>query len=226
MSCRHLIGALLLTYAAALLLLIPLSWIGEIYGWGTQSLLGSHGMSWLITELLPTARTAPWAETALLLIALSMLLESGLIAAFRPHTRSLRERRALQAVAVGVLLTILLFAILFATNSPLLFSPLATFNGSPIHQSLVPLLLLWLSLLALIHGLAIGRFLTLSDMLQAATTLPRRAAILIITLPLTALLCAALNYAFPPLAFQPIIPHSLYALTLIITLIDCKTTRT
>lgn len=224
MSSSRPQSILLLTYTAALLILIPLSWIGEIYGWGTQSLLGSYGMSWLITELMPTAKTAPWPEIALLLVTLSLLIKSGLATALRPHARrNLRERRALQAVAVAIALTLLLLIILFTTNSPLLFSPLGSLKGSPIHHAFLTLLMLWIALLAIIHGIALGRMLTLADILCAATRLPQQTAPLIISLPLTAILCAALNYAFPPLAFQPLIPHILYTLTVITALLACKT---
>lgn len=226
MSRSPLTIALLLIYAAAILLLLPLSWAGEIYGWGTQSLLSSNGLSWLICQLLPAARTAPWAETTLLLVSLSMIIHSGLANNLRPHThRSLRQQRALQAVSIFIIFTLLLLLILFTTHSPLLISPLGTLRGSPIHQSLLTLILLYICLLSLIHGIAVGRFLSLNDTLHAATHLPIQANRLIIILPITAILITALTYAFPQLLSLNSYLLTLYSFPIIAQLIDIIRTR-
>ena len=197
--CQALADAMVVVYLALLLLVALLSWVGDVYGWGVGNLLSREGLCRGCSHLTANVSAAPIGTLLLLIICLSTLLESGLFALRGKGRRSLRERKALQAVAVTGLIILAVLAVMLLSASPLLLSPLGTFSGSPFHHSALPLIALLLTLLALVYGISSGRFLSLGDVLSACVLLLSRYPVYLLSIFCGAQLLAALRYALPTL---------------------------
>lgn len=215
-------------------LLVPLSWVGSVYDWGTNSLLDARGQSWLFSSLLDNFRRAPLAEVALVLLTASLLRESGLpevLARCGCCTKSaalskaasgfsLSERRALQLFLSYVVLSATAVIALVATSSPLVVSSLGTFRGSPLHRAAFPLVLLWLMGAALVYGFSSGRLGGPGEALRVSGSLLARSAPCFATLFFVAQLLAAVCYVFPSFTCSPLLCALLYALPPLLHLVE------
>ena len=200
--CHTVADAMVVVYLVLLLLLMLLSWMGDVYGWGVGNLLSREGLCWGCSHLTANVSEAPLGGLLLLIICISTLIESGLLAP-RGKTRrkrSLRERKALQAVAVLVLLIVIVLGAMLVSASPLILSPLGRFSGSPLQHSALPLALLLLTLLALVYGISAGRFLSFGDVLRACVLFLIRYPTYVLSVFTGAQLLAALRYALPTLS--------------------------
>lgn len=203
-NCARAADRLLVAYVCSLVLLMLLSWVGDVYEWGMRNLLDGEGTVWILSQLTENFRRAPLAEIVLLLLCASLLVESGLITMLYHRPHSLRERRASQFVLVYVIVSLVVLAVLFVTSSHLVISSLGTFVGSPLERASFPLTVLWAMVMALIYGVSSSRLLGLSDALRASGRWLARVAPAFVTLFFAAQLIAALCYAFPLLASLPV----------------------
>lgn len=201
-------------------MLVPLSWVGSVYDWGTNNLLDARGQSWLFSSLLDNFRHAPLAEVVLVLLAVSLVRESGVPEAFTRRRHSLSERRALQFFLGYVLLSAIVVIALVAMSSPLVVSSLGTFRGAPLHRAAFPLVLLWLMGAALVHGFSSGRLGSPGEALRVSGRLLARSAPCFATLFFAAQLLAAVGYVFPTLTCRPLLCALLYALPPLLHIVE------
>lgn len=195
------VAALLpIVYICAEVLLMLLSWVGDVYDWGIDNLLDAEGLAWFFASLLDNFRKAPLAELTLVLLTASLAWESGLPNMFTRRRHSLSERRALQFLVTYALLSVLALIALAATSSPLIVSSLGTFRGAPLHRAAFPLVLLWLMGGALIFGWSSGRLAGLDDALRLGGLLLSQAAPCFATLFFASQLLAAVCFVFPHFA--------------------------
>lgn len=166
-----------LLFIILIVLTAIVSWVGSIYGQGMHSLLDGEGLRWVFTHVIANLRVSPWCETVMGLSVLGLLTESELPQVFMPRfwqrgRRSLKKLRALQ-VTLAVFIVLLLITLYFvlAPASPVL-SAFGHFSRSPFYYGLYPFILVSLTLLSITYGSLSGRFLSLSDTVQAMVALP------------------------------------------------------
>lgn len=195
-----MISALLIL---ALLLLSLLSWIGNVYDWGLQSLYSAEGLRWLVSNALPNLRQAPLTETLLVSICLGVLVESGLpfmlwkILRQRHTHPTLKQQRALQFTLLTSLLLLATLAVLTLIPPYILLSAFGTFTHSPLAQGAPILLLLLCASIGIVYGGLSGRFLSFSDVLRACTHWPTLLARCYATMLLAAELLACIAFVWP-----------------------------
>jgi len=194
------ISALLLI---ALLLLSMLSWIGNVYDWGLQSLYSAEGLRWLVGNALPNLRQAPLTETLLATTLLGVLIESGLPSILwktlrHRHTHpTLKQQRALQFTLLTTLLLIALLAALTLIPPYILLNAFGTLPHSALSQGAPILLLLLCTSIGIVYGGLSGRFLSFTDILHACTHWPTHLASCYATMLLAAELLACIAYVWP-----------------------------
>lgn len=183
---------LLLLVAEAVLILV--SWIlSAMRVDGVRSLLSGEGVRWLFGNF--TAMVAsPWlACLVLMLMALGCLQKSGLIG--HPHN-SYRDRMALRITIVLLALYVGVVLLLTAIPHAVLLSSTGSLFPSPFSRSIVPILSFGMILISVSYGLVSGRFLTLSDILDALSFGCRKGAPLFIFYILAIQLYESLKFVF------------------------------
>lgn len=196
------LAALLLS---ALFILSVISWIGDVYGWGLQSLYSADGIRWAVANALPNLRDAPMAEVMLATASLGLAAESGLIGAMvalcRPRAirLTLKQRRALQW---AVLLSLcLLSLVLWLTFLPpyVLLGAFGTLKGSAFIEGLPALLSLLCICMALVYGGLSGRFQSFAHVLAACSAWPARLSGCFVVMLIVAEMLSCIDYVFPRL---------------------------
>lgn len=214
------LAALLLS---ALFLLSVISWIGDVYDWGLQSLYSAEGIRWAVAHALTNLRGAPLTEVMLSAVCLGLTAESGFLSALaalcRPlplgrRTRAprltLKQRRALQLAALAALA--LLGLALWLTLFPpyVLLSAFGTLRGSAFLQGLPALLCLVCISLGMVYGGLSGRFQTFAHVLDAASAWPARLASCFVVMLIVAELLSCLDYVVLSLAQLPRLRHLIH----------------
>lgn len=199
-------------FLITLLLLSLLSWIGNVYDWGLQSLYSAEGLRFLVSNALPNLRQAPLTETLLATICLGVLTESGLptiltrIVRRRRHARpTLKQQRALQLTFLLLLLLLAILAALTLIPPYILLSAFGTFADSALAAGLPVLLLLLLASIGIVYGGLSGQFLSFADVLRACAHWPTRLASQYATMLLAAELIACIAYVCPSVQHHPLL---------------------
>ena len=171
-----------------------ISWIGNIYGWGLNNLFSQAGIRWTVTYFIPNISCAPFAEVMSSLIALGVLIESGIFGAFSKKA-SLKQQRALSlAIAVLVIIVIVLACMVLLPNAVLL-SPFGTFAESPFSEGLLGILCVTVIIVGNVYGLASGRFFNLTDTNKAHVSLIIPCLPCFLSMMLTAVLMESMTYS-------------------------------
>lgn len=192
----------------ALFLLSVISWIGDVYGWGLQSLYSAEGIRWTVANLLPNLRRAPLPEVVTAAAGVGVLVESGIFAALWTMARrtvprlTLKQRRALQFSAVTALALLALLLWLTAFPPYVLLSAFGTFHGSALEQGLPALCCLACACVGMVYGGLSGRFLTMADFLRSCHVWVSRLAAYFVVMLLVAELLGCVDYVIPALGEQ------------------------
>ena len=185
----------------SILVLVIVSWLGSIYGWGMNSMLSTYGLRWMVAMGLENFKHAPVAEVLIGTMTLSTLSESGFLSACRSlfsfkKSYSLKKKRAFQ-ISMTVLFLLLLF-IFIATFLPgaVLLSAFGTYQGSAIRMGLFPLILILFVSVGITYGYASGTFSNASDTIRSIVYLPSRIAAFFVTMLMASQLIGCFHYVF------------------------------
>lgn len=171
-----------------------ISWIGDIFGWGLNNLFSQAGIRWTVTYLIPNISCAPFAELMSGLIALGVLIESGLFGAFTKKA-SLKQQRALSlAILVFIIIVVVLACMVLLPNAVLL-SPFGTLTDSPFSEGLYGLICVTVIIVGNVYGLSSGRFFNLADTIKAHVSLVVPCLPCFLSLMLTAVLMMSMTYS-------------------------------
>lgn len=154
------------TVIVLLVALFFVSWGMDIYFDGIEGLLSARGIRWLCSYILPNFAAVPLAVIILLLMAFSVVRESGLFQVFRRHV-SLKQKRALQITGLASLVVVCLFSLLLILPDAVLLSAFGTIRQSAFSKGLPGLLLCMVIFVGNVYGYTAGRFVTMRDFVRA-----------------------------------------------------------
>ena len=217
MKIKHLAACLPLVSAALLLVVAAASWIGNIYGFGVRNLFSADGIRWEVTNFIANMQEAPFAVIFISLIALSVVARSGLLQALLQTFRRkapLKQRRALSLVVAVLILILVIIALLLIPSGAVLRSSFGTITQSPFTRGLFGLSALTCIICGNVFGVMAGHFASLHDTLRAHTHLLFQCPCSIVSMLVTAQLCAAATYS-------GIVPDSPFACNAIAALLYC-----
>jgi len=223
-------------YILAIVLLVILAWVGNIYDFDTRSLFTEEGVRWAITSPVRNLARSPLPQICFILMALGLLTQSGMGELLRrparrstaqksPNRLTLKQRRALQFTAITAILLILFFILLITQQKQILLSPLGTLPGSPLLHAILPIVALFFAVIGIVYGTACGLYNSLSDILSAAAFYFAHIPTYFITHLFAAQLIATIFYLFPnsPIPHLPL--QLLYYIPLLLHLIRFHQTR-
>ena len=161
----NFIITLCMVIIAANLLLILFSWIASAMGIiAVRSLISSEGIRWFMGNFSDIIATPVLAWLLLLSVAYSALRGSGLYTTLRKILRGERlvfkQRLALRASVVTLLLIAVIVALLVLTPHAVLLSPVGSVFPSPFSRSLIPLIAGTITLISIIYGTFSGTITT------------------------------------------------------------------
>ncbi len=192
---RRFLNILPLILIILIVLMAVVSWIANVYGAECRNILSSEGMRWMVAMFMENFRLAPWHYIIIALATASMIVESGVISGFSKQ-KYLRQRRAYMLVAMALALFVAIAIVLSLLPGNVLLSAFGTFNNSALQRGLFPIIAIILYVLSLIYAFAIGRFNSVSDVIQATVSLPVKIADYFITLFVASQFIAVILYAF------------------------------
>lgn len=169
MTLRKVVDYLVVALAAALLLLILVSWFVTA-AWPDlpmRSLLSSEGIRWLFGSFAQNLLTPLLAWLVLGSVAYGTVVSSGLTELRRPIT--FRQRSALQFVAIEALIFLAVLLLLTLIPQAPLLSATGQLFPSALSDGLVPFVCFAVTVMALTFGFTTGRFNTLRDMVRSLT---------------------------------------------------------
>ena len=169
MTLRKVVDYFVVALAAALLLLILVSWFVTA-AWPDlpmRSLLSSEGIRWLFGSFAQNLLTPLLAWLILGSVAYGTVVSSGLVELRHPIT--FRQRSALQFVAIEALIFLAVLLLLTLIPQAPLLSATGLLFPSALSDGLVPFVCFSVTVMALTFGFTTGRFTTLRDMVRSLT---------------------------------------------------------
>ena len=169
MTLRKVVDYLVVALAAALFLLILVSWFVTA-AWPDlpmRSLLSSEGIRWLFGSFAQNLLTPLLAWLVLGSVAYGTVVSSGLAELRRPIT--FRQRSALQFVAIEALIFLAVLLLLTLIPQAPLLSATGQLFPSALSDGLVPFVCFAVTVMALTFGFTTGRLTTLRDMVRSLT---------------------------------------------------------
>lgn len=166
-------------------LLLMLLWVASLFlgvaelfthsGSGFNNLFSGEGVRWALYTALQSVDAAPWGSMVMLLAAMGVVAESGLVStltellSFRSLS-TIRRYAGLLSLMILILFAVLLF---FASLSPwrLLAGVTEDWSTSPLYYGWVLILFLLLLLVALMHGSVCGYYRSVSDVVRGLCSL-------------------------------------------------------
>lgn len=184
-----------------LLVMIPVvyiaSWVGSLYNPQVCSLLSDDGIRWTVSHPIANFSTVPLGSILVLMMTISVLIESGLFELVRGRT-SLKQRRAIIITScVMVFVAVIIGMMLFLADA-VIVSPLGTFADSALARGGIGVLMVFFIILGNVYGFASGRFVTTRDFIYAHRKLLTECASYFIALFLSAQLVCSLEYSNLP----------------------------
>ena len=174
MNYKNIIKQVLQCYfigiAVLLVALLFVSWVLSIYVEGIQGLLTARGIRWMCSNIVPNFAAVSLAKRLMEMMALSVLLESGIFHTLRGHI-SLKQKRALQMTGIFTLMVVGVFSLLLLLPKAVLLSAFGTFHNSAFSKGLYGLLLCLAMFVGNIYGYTSGKFLRLYDFVHAHVSL-------------------------------------------------------
>lgn len=184
--------------------LILTSWIlSATMTRGVRSLLSGEGIRWLLGGFTEAMASPLFVWLVLVLIALGSLVRSGLLGVVRSllsgrraSVAGYRDRVALRAVLVFLIIYVAVVLLLTVVPHAILLSATGSLWPSPFSRSIVPLATFGLTLVAVAFGVISGRLMSLSDILEALCLGLRRGAPLLVVYILAMQFAASLLFVF------------------------------
>lgn len=182
-------------YSVAAVLIVIMSWLGNYYGFNVRNILSADGLRWFVENLIPNMALSPLAEIVFLLMAVSVVVESGLLKVFSRNL-SPKQLRALQLTGALFLIYCVSLVLLMFFSSSILLSALGTISGSPLGRGILGIIVISLLLMGNFYGFVSGRLVTTNDFVLAHCELIRQISPFFITVVIASQLIAFINYAF------------------------------
>lgn len=173
------------------------SWAGSAYNNDIHNLLDADGVRWVITHILSNYSDLPLAYILLLLVAFSIMSESGWICWVFPknHPLMLKQLRAYTYTnLLAIVLTSIFVFVVLMPGSPLL-NAFGGFEHSPLSIGWSILLLLFFILLSNVYGYISGQLTTSTDFLKAHTRFLNKYSYAFLTMFVVSQICGCLNYS-------------------------------
>lgn len=190
---KRLLTVIVVVLVAAWCLLVLLSWLlSAMMVEGVRSLLSGEGVRWLFAHFADGLASPPLVWLLLAAMAGGCLQRSGLLAPSSAYHRGTGLRVALLLVSLYVAAIVLLVA----PPHALLLSATGTLAHSPFSRALVPLVCLGVVLGSVAYGMAVRRFTSLTDIIDAMAHGLRAAAPLLLLYVLAAQLLLSLFFVF------------------------------
>jgi p-aminobenzoyl-glutamate transporter AbgT len=163
---RRILQCYFVGIALSFVVLLFASWVLSIYVDGVEGLLTARGIRWMCSNIVPNFAAVPLAKRLMEMMALSVLLESGIFRTFRGHI-SLKQKRALQITGISVLVVVGLFSLLLFLPNAVLLSAFGTISHSAFSKGLHGLLVCLVIFLGNVYGYTSGQFTTLHHFVHA-----------------------------------------------------------
>lgn len=178
---------------AATIVVAILSWIGDAYQMGVNSLFSANGIRWLSRNLVSNFINAPLSHTLLLTTGISILVESG-ITELTPKHMSLKERRAFVQTLMTCAFYCIIIALLSLPPHSVLRSVFGTLSSSPLTDGLHGMLFILILLAGNTYGYFSGRLVSMEDFVSAHTSLLKKISPHFITMFTVSEFIGCLNY--------------------------------
>lgn len=184
--------------------LILTSWIlSATMTRGVRSLLSDEGLRWLLGGFTEVMASPLLVWLVLVLIATGCFVRSGLssvtrslLTGRRASVASYRDRVALRAVLVFLIIYVAVVLLLTVIPHAILLSATGSLWPSPFSRSVVPLAAFGVAVSAAAFGVISGRLVSLTDILEALTAGLRRGAPLFLVYILAMQFAASLRFVF------------------------------
>jgi len=173
------------------------TWVVGAYNDNVRSLLDTEGIRWGVTHILANFSRIPLATILLILVTVSVVLESGWLCWLSPknHPLMLKQLRAYTYTnLLLVVIAVFVACLLLVPGSPFL-NAFGSFEHSPLLKGWFPLLSLLIILLANLYGYLSGHLTTSADFAFAHTRLLRQLAPGFVTLFVVAQIGGCLDYS-------------------------------
>ncbi|MBQ6965805.1 MAG: AbgT family transporter [Bacteroidaceae bacterium] len=167
---RRVLKCYFVGIAFSFIILLFTSWVMSIYVDGVEGLLTARGIRWMCSNIVPNFAAVSLAKRLMELMALSVLLESGIFQAAHGHI-SLKQKRAFQITGISTLVIVGLFSLLLLLPNALLLSAFGTFRHSAFSKGLYGLLLCLAIFIGNVYGYTSGRFVKFHDFIHAHVSL-------------------------------------------------------
>lgn len=178
-----------------LMLLFSLyTWIGNICGIEVRSLYSADGIRWCVTHFVSNIGRAPFAEVLTGLVTLSVMRQSGIMLSLNRRS-SLKQKRALSFSLLVLLIGLAIVVCLLLPPYMVLLNPFGKIANSPFTHGLYAIICLLLIVVCNVYGLISGRFVNLSDMVEAHTHALKRHCSCFIIMMLIAEFIGCLSYS-------------------------------
>lgn len=160
------------------LVLALFSWIGSIYGVGeVQSLLSAEGIRWVLGHVVDNYVQCPALGMMLILfMGGGIVTQSGLYDVVKRFCRkekqlSRKERRALVAASVTLLVYIVLVSLSVWLPGNFLLSVTGSWLHSPFAEGFVYILSVGIGLVGMVYGYVSDTFRSMADVIRSMASL-------------------------------------------------------
>jgi len=186
-------------FPIALLIIIPLvyiaSWGAHLYFPQVNSLLDDEGVRWTVSHPIENFSSVPLGGIILLLMTVSVFIESGLLELCRGGRVSLKQRRALVITSAVMAFVIIIVGIMLFVPQAVVLSPLGSFADSAFAKGAGGILMIVLIILGNVYGFASGRFVTTRDFIYAHRFMIAESASYFVTLFISSQVICSLEYS-------------------------------
>lgn len=173
------------------------TWMVGAYNNEVRSLLDSDGVRWGITHILSNFSRLPLATILMLLVTVSVVLESGWLSWMFPknHPLMLKQLRAYTYTnLLLIVITVFFVFVLLMPGSPFL-NAFGGFAHSPLLKGWFSILSLLIIFIANVYGYLSGRLTTSNDFAFAHTRLLRKYAPAFVPLFIVAQIGGCMDYS-------------------------------
>lgn len=191
-ATSYLNGAIAIL-SLVLVALFMLSWIVSIYSDGVNGLLTPRGVRWVVSSVMGNFASTPLAEIISGMIAFGVLRDSKILSLLSSKP-TLKQRYALKITAFAAVAILLLMSLTLVLPNALLLSSFGTVVNSPFMKGLYAIALAFIIFVGNIYGYTSGRYISLSDFVQAHVSVFKISSPYFILLFLSSQLVNCLDY--------------------------------
>lgn len=185
------------TYAMVMLcmhaMLLFASWAASIYVDDINPLLAPRGIRWMCSSIEQNFVSAPVAPALMVLMAFSVLCQSGMFSIFK-DSMSLKKRRALHVTIVVAICIMVIFSLLLFMPNAILLSAFGTISHSAFTKGLFGLAVMYVIVVSAVYGYTSGRISSMSDVVESCASIFSSVGSYIVVLFVVSQFVGALHY--------------------------------